>query len=287
MASPTGSSPPNAPVIEITGVGKHFAQRRGTRNVVLEDVNLEVRAGEFVSLVGASGCGKTTLLRMIAGLAPYQPGAIKVNGQVVRGIPPRIGFVFQDSALLPWRSIRENVAVGLNEVRGSLSREEARARVDARLDLVGLTDYADYLPRQVSGGMQQRTGLARALVGEPDVLLMDEPFGALDAFTRMRLQEELGAIVARTSATTVFVTHDVDEAVFLSDRIAVMSTGPGTIREVVPVDLPRPRTSREELLGNQQVAALRDHVLELVIGSRASRQAAVELPAREREGVRG
>src|SRR3954451_4189639 len=119
--------------------------------------------------------------------------------------------------------------------------------------------------------MMQRTGLARALVAEPDVLLMDEPFGALDAFTRMRLQEELGAIVARTSATTVFVTHDVDEAVFLSDRVAVMTTGPGTIREIVPVNLPRPRVSREGLLGNQRAAALRDHVLELVIGSRKDR----------------
>src|SRR3954468_16049799 len=184
-----GPSPPHDPVIEITGVGKHFAQRRGTRNVVLEDINLEVHAGEFVSLVGPSGCGKTTLLRMIAGVAPYEPGAIEVNGQLVRGIPPRIGFVFQDAALLPWRSIRENVAIGLNEIRSSLSREEARARVDERLELVGLTEYGDYLPRQVSGGMMQRAGLARALVAEPDVLLMDEPFGALDAFTRMRLQE--------------------------------------------------------------------------------------------------
>jgi NitT/TauT family transport system ATP-binding protein len=256
-------------VIEIRGVGKHFAQRRGERNVVLEDVNLEVRPGEFVSLVGASGCGKTTLLRMIAGLSSYAPGTITVAGEPVRGVPPRIGFVFQDSALLPWRTIRQNVAIGLNQTRGTLPKAEAQARVEAQLELVGLAGYGDYLPRQVSGGMQQRAGLARALVSEPDVLLMDEPFGALDAFTRMRLQEELASIVARTSATTVFVTHDVDEAVFLSDRIAVLTIGPGTIREVVDVEVPRPRLRRQDLLGNPTVAALRDHVLELVIGSRA------------------
>jgi ABC-type nitrate/sulfonate/bicarbonate transport system ATPase subunit len=278
--------PPADPVIAIRGVGKHFAQRRGSRNVVLEDVNLEVRAGEFVSLVGASGCGKTTLLRMIAGLAPYQPGTIEVSGRLVRGVPPRIGFVFQDSALLPWRTIRENVALGLNEVRRTMSKTEAREAVDERLELVGLTAYADYLPRQISGGMQQRTGLARALVAEPDVLLMDEPFGALDAFTRMRLQEELATIVARTAATTVFVTHDVDEAVFLSDRIAVMTTNPGTIREVVAVDLERPHQSREALLGNARAAELRDHVLELVIGSRAG-GASGATGSLDREEVRG
>jgi len=257
-------------VISIRGVGKHYSQRskKKSANVVLQNVNLDVRQGEFVSLVGASGCGKTTLLRMIGGLAPYYPGEIHMNGKLVRGIPPRIGFVFQDAALLPWRNIAQNVAVGLNESRRTHTKQQAQAKVAAALDLVGLGDYADYLPRQVSGGMQQRAGLARALVGEPDVLLMDEPFGALDAFTRMRLQEELASIVARTSATTVFVTHDVDEAVFLSDRIAVMSIGPGTIKEIVEVDMPRPRLRRAELLDNRRAAELRDQVLRLVIGDR-------------------
>jgi NitT/TauT family transport system ATP-binding protein len=259
-----------AAIIDIAGVGKHFSQRRDSRNVVLEDVNLQVRVGEFVSIVGASGCGKTTLLRMIGGLVPYEPGAIHVNGELVRQIPRRIGFVFQDAALLPWRTIEQNIAVGLNELRREITKAQAKERVAAVLELVGLSAYSDYLPRQVSGGMQQRAGLARALVGEPDVLLMDEPFGALDAFTRMRLQEELAAIVARTSATTVFVTHDVDEAVFLSDRIAVMTIGPGTIRDVVEVDLERPRLRRQELLGNRRAAELRDRVLELVIGERVA-----------------
>lgn len=262
---------PGTAVISVRGVGKHYSQRsrKKSANVVLQNVNLEVEPGEFVSLVGASGCGKTTLLRMIGGLAPYYPGEIYMDGKLVRGIPPRIGFVFQDSALLPWRSIAQNVAVGLNEGRRRLTKEQARAKISDALDLVGLSEYADYLPRQVSGGMQQRAGLARALVGEPDVLLMDEPFGALDAFTRMRLQEELASIVVRTSATTVFVTHDVDEAVFLSDRVAVMSTGPGTIKEIIDVDIPRPRLRRSELLDNRRASQLRDQVLRLVIGERS------------------
>ena len=267
---------PDQTVIAIRGVGKHYSQRskKASANVVLQNVNLDVRAGEFVSLVGASGCGKTTLLRMIGGLAPYFPGEIHMNGKLVRGIPPRIGFVFQDSALLPWRNIAENVAVGLNERRRSYTKQQAKARVDATLELVGRDAYADYLPRQVSGGMQQRAGLARALVGEPDVLLMDEPFGALDAFTRMRLQEELASIVARTAATTVFVTHDVDEAVFLSDRVAVMSINPGMIKKIVDIDMPRPRLHRADLLDNRRASELRDQVLRLVIGDRSRESAA-------------
>jgi ABC-type nitrate/sulfonate/bicarbonate transport system ATPase subunit len=249
------------PMIEIQGVGKHFQQRKGTLNVVLEKIDLNVRRGEFVSLVGQSGCGKTTLLRMIGGLAPYAPGEIKVNGETVLSVPPRIGFVFQNAALMPWKTVRANVLLGLNETRGSFSRDERRQKVERQLELTGLADFGDYLPRQLSGGMQQRCGLARALVGEPDVLLMDEPFGAVDALTRIRLQEELATIVERTEATVVFVTHDVEEAVFLADRVAVMTMGPGTIKEIVEVDLPRPRERRSDLLG-----PLSEYVLELVLG---------------------
>jgi NitT/TauT family transport system ATP-binding protein len=254
--------------IELIGVSKRYSLRRTSANVVLRDVNLTVRAGEFLSVVGASGCGKTTLIRMIAGLAPYSSGQIQVNGQLVTGVPKRLGFVFQDAALMPWRTVRANVAMGLNEIK-ELDRHSARERVDTQLELVGLTAYADYYPAQLSGGMRQRAGLARALVSEPDLLLMDEPFGALDAFTRLRLQEELALLVSRTSMTTVFVTHDVDEAVFLSDRIVVMATAPGTIREIVDVDLPRPRLGRQGLLENPRATALRDHVLSLVIKDQA------------------
>jgi ABC-type nitrate/sulfonate/bicarbonate transport system ATPase subunit len=251
--------------IDVVAVDKRYGQRRGTANVALRNVNLQVRSGEFVSLVGASGCGKTSLIRMIGGLAPYSAGSIKIDGKPVRGVPERLGFVFQDAALMPWRSVRDNVTMGLNEIANTLSKKESRARVDEQLELVGLTKYGDYYPRQLSGGMKQRVGLARALVSGPNLLLMDEPFGALDAFTRLRLQEELAQIVSRTNTTTVFVTHDVDEAVFLSDRIAVMSASPGTVKEIVPVDLPRPRLGRQGLLDNRRAAELRDHVLRLVM----------------------
>jgi NitT/TauT family transport system ATP-binding protein len=248
-------------MIEIKGVGKQFQQKSGSPNVVLEDVNLTVRRGEFVALVGQSGCGKTTLLRMIAGLAPYERGELKVNGRLVTSVPPRIGFVFQNAALLPWKTVHENVMLGLNETRRSLTKAERNAKVMHQLELTGLAKFEDYLPRQLSGGMQQRCGLARALVAEPDVLLMDEPFGAVDALTRIRLQEELSAIVDRTEATVVFVTHDVEEAVFLSDRVAVMTMGPGKIKEIVDVDLPQPRDRKSEAL-----APLSTHVLQLVLG---------------------
>jgi NitT/TauT family transport system ATP-binding protein len=258
---------PNGATIDITGVSKLYRGRKGG-NVALRNVNLRVEAGEFVSLVGASGCGKTTLIRMIAGLAPYSTGSITVDGAIVKGVPKRLGFVFQDSALMPWRTVQANVRMGLNETGRSLSKSDRESKVGNALELVGLTRFAEYYPGQLSGGMKQRAGLARALVSEPDLLLMDEPFGALDAFTRLRLQEELASIVASSHTTTVFVTHDVDEAVFLSNRIAVMSTAPGTIKEVVTVDLPTPRLHRQTLLDNRRAAELRDHVLRLVIQDR-------------------
>jgi NitT/TauT family transport system ATP-binding protein len=279
---------PAGAAIDVVAVGKRYSQRRGTANVALRDVNLTVQAGEFVSLVGASGCGKTSLIRMIGGLAPYSAGAIAIDGHQVRGVPKRLGFVFQDAALMPWRSVRENVAMGLNEISKSLSKQERRSRVDEQLELVGLAKFADYYPRQLSGGMKQRAGLARALVSGPGLLLMDEPFGALDAFTRLRLQEELALIVSTANTTTVFVTHDVDEAVFLSDRIAVMSASPGTVKEIVTVDLPRPRLRRQGLLDNRRAAELRDHVLRLVMEDQDVHQHPTAEPSASRQdsGVR-
>jgi NitT/TauT family transport system ATP-binding protein len=262
MASALGAD------IQLSRVGKRYGPNTAKANIAVEDVSFRVEQGEFVSLVGASGCGKTTLIRLIGGLTRCSTGTISVGGKVVKGVPPRLGFVFQDAALMPWRSARENVAMGLNEVRRSMGRAERHARVDEALALVGLSAYGDYYPRQLSGGMQQRTGLARALVSAPDLLLMDEPFGALDAFTRVRLQEELAGIVAKSRTTTVFVTHDVDEAVFLSDRIVVMSTSPGRVQEILAVDLPRPRLKRAELLNNVRATELRDHVLGLVLADR-------------------
>lgn len=249
-----------APMISVSHVGKRFWQGKSGALLALRDISLEIEAGEFVSIIGASGCGKTTLLRMLAGLTSYDTGEIRLRGELVRGIPSRVGFVFQTPSLLPWRTVRENVALGLTAVAGSIAPAERWRRVDAQIDLTGLNGFEKYLPHQLSGGMQQRVGLARALVAEPDVLLMDEPLGALDAFTRMRLQEELAGIVARTAATTAFVTHDVDEAVFLSDRVVVMATGPGRVSTIIDVPMLRPR-ARADMFGDARVASIRDTVL--------------------------
>lgn len=247
-------------MITVSHVGKRFWKGRSGAFMALRDVSLEIGAGEFVSIIGASGCGKTTLLRMLAGLTPYEAGEIRLRGELVRGIPARVGFVFQAPALMPWRSVWDNVALGLTPLVGSIAAEERDRRVGAQIELTGLAGFEKSLPHEISGGMQQRVGLARALVAEPDVLLMDEPLGALDAFTRMRLQEELARIVERTGATTVFVTHDVDEAVFLSDRIVVMATSPGRVSEILTVPTPRPRV-RSEMFGDPEVATIRGEVL--------------------------
>ena len=236
--------------------------RQAEKFTALTGVSLEIGAGEFVSLIGASGCGKTTLLRMISGLIPTSEGEIVINGRTVNGVPDQVGFVFQEPALLPWRTVWDNLAFAL-QGKG-LSKAEIKSAIDDKLKLTRLEEFASYYPQALSGGMQQRAGLARALVGAPDVLLMDEPLSALDAFTRRRLQEEISAIIEHISATTVLVTHDVDEAVFFSDRIVVMGASPGSVREIVPVSLPRPRR-HVDLVGNADAAKLRDRVLSLVL----------------------
>jgi ABC-type nitrate/sulfonate/bicarbonate transport system ATPase subunit len=251
--------------IEVEHVSKVYERpdRRGESFTAVSDVNLEVREGEFISLVGASGCGKTTLLRMMSGLTAAEEGTIRINGRVVDGVPPSIGFVFQEPALLPWRTVRENLAFALKHKR--LSRTQLDSAINDKLALTNLQDFADFLPHTLSGGMQQRAGLARALAIDPDVLFMDEPLSALDAFSRRRLQQEIAAIIESTGTTTVLVTHDVDEAVFFSDRIVVMGTSPGSVREIVEVPLAKPRT-HADLLGDPDVAELRDRVLKLILG---------------------
>jgi NitT/TauT family transport system ATP-binding protein len=251
--------------IEVRGVSKRYPRPgpSGETFQVLANVSLSATEGEFVSLIGTSGCGKTTLLRMMSGLTPYDEGSIYLSGQPVRGVPSAIGFVFQEPALLPWRTVRDNLAFALKPKR--LAREEVERRIAESLSLTGLQEFAQYYPHMLSGGMQQRVGLARALVGDPDVLFMDEPLSALDALTRRHLQEDISAIVGRIRATTVLVTHDVDEAIFFSDRIVVMGAAPGSIREVVEVALPRPRR-HVDLLAQPHVAQLRDRVLGIVLG---------------------
>jgi NitT/TauT family transport system ATP-binding protein len=251
--------------IAVRDVSKTYERpgRRGEMFTALTGVSLDIAEGEFISLIGASGCGKTTLLRMISGLIPVSGGEIEINAKRVNGVPDQIGFVFQEPALLPWRSVRDNLAFALQ--RKGLPAAEVKAAIDDKLRLTSLQDFAGYYPQALSGGMQQRVGLARALVGDPDVLLMDEPLSALDAFTRRRLQEEIAGILGAIGATTILVTHDVDEAVFFSDRIVVMSSSPGSVREIVDVPLARPRR-HADVVGNPEAAKVRDHVLSLVLG---------------------
>jgi NitT/TauT family transport system ATP-binding protein len=207
---------------------------------ILKGVDLTVAAGEFVSVLGASGTGKTTLLRVLGGLTPSTDGEVLAGGVAVSGPPDGVVTVFQDytNSLLPWRTVRRNVALGVED---GLSKEECARRVDDALEMVGLTASAQEYPFRLSGGMQQRVQIARALAMRPSVLLMDEPFGALDAMTKASLQDQLLRVQSLTGTTVVFVTHDVEEAVYLSDRVVVLSGRPAGVGLTLDIDLPRPR----------------------------------------------
>ena len=234
MAS--GSATP----IQVRGVRKRFRAKRGVVEAVAE-MDLEVGVGEFVSLVGPSGCGKSTLLGIVAGLIPPSYGEVLIEGRRVTGPRPDVGIMFQDPVLLAWRTARANVLLPI-EVRGG--RQEVRAlreRADELLELVGLSGFENRYPSELSGGMQQRVAICRMLIADPDVLLLDEPFGALDEITREYLNVELSRICARTNAAVLFVTHNIQEAVFISDRVVVMTARPGRVAGSVDVDLPRPR----------------------------------------------
>src|SRR5215470_17861583 len=217
--------------IVVEGVKHLYRPPRGRPVLALEDVSLDVRPREFVALLGPSGCGKSTLLYLIGGFLPTETGRILVNGGAVAGPGPDRGIVFQHFALFPWKTVRANVLYGLE--RQGMAREEREKRAQAFIDLVGLSGFEDSFPSQLSGGMKQRTAIARTLAFDPEILLMDEPFGALDAQTRGLMQAELLGIWQRTPKTVIFVTHDVREAVYLADRVAVMSARPGRIKAVV------------------------------------------------------
>ncbi|WP_345751290.1 ABC transporter ATP-binding protein [Microbacterium rhizophilus] len=236
----------DAPAVAVSGVDKAFATRGGEVHA-LHAVDLEVAAGEFVSLIGPSGCGKSTLLRLIADLDQPSAGTIEVFGKPTRRarLDHDYGMAFQQAGLLPWRTVAENVALPL-QLHGTAAPER-RARVAELLEMVGLSDFADRHPDQLSGGMQQRVAIARALAESPRLLLMDEPFGALDEMTRERMQTELLRISAETGAAVVFVTHSIPEAVYLSDRVVVMSPRPGRISEIVPMRLQGTAARTEEL----------------------------------------
>lgn len=233
-------------------------KQRNRRTTVIENVSLRVKPGEFISLLGASGCGKSTLLNMIAGIVKPSVGQVLIDGQPVREPSPTCNVVFQHHSLFPWMTALQNVAFGPK----MLGFKAPEAVAMEFLTLVGLERFKDCYPSMLSGGMQQRVGIARALATQPPVLLMDEPFGALDAQTRSIMQEELLKIWSRFKTTVVFVTHDVDEAIFLSDRIFIMQSSPGSIKAEINIDLPRPRTS--ELVSSDVYLSLRKKVITLI-----------------------
>ena len=250
--------------IQIQGVEQTFKTNKGMFPA-LRDIDLDIAKGEFVALIGHSGCGKSTLLNLIAGLTAPTAGVLLCANREIAGPGPERAVVFQNHSLLPWLTCFDNVHLGIERVFWKTeTKAKLKARTDAALDMVGLTPAAQKRPGEISGGMKQRVGIARALALEPKVLLMDEPFGALDALTRAKLQDELLEIVARTQSTVVMVTHDVDEAVLLSDKIVMMTNGPAaTIGEVLRVDLPRPR-QRVELAESTEYQRYRKAVIDFL-----------------------
>ncbi len=231
--------------VEISHICREFVKEDGLRVVALSDITLSIADDEFVSFVGPSGCGKTTLLRIIAGLDKASSGEVRVDGSLITGPGQKVGMVFQEYSLFPWRNVLSNVAFGL-QMRG-MPKEERYAIARKYISLVGLSQFEQSYPYELSGGMRQRVAIARALATDPDLLLMDEPFGALDAQTRNHMQCELLDIWETKKKTILFVTHSCDEAVFLSDRVVVLSPRPGIIREIVniPISRPRDRTNKE------------------------------------------
>lgn len=237
--------------------------RERKRLTALRDISLAVYPGEFIVLVGPSGCGKTTFINAISGLVEPWEGSIEVNGKPVTGPGPDRAMVFQDYALMPWRTVESNIRMPFELQKLGLSKEEIDERVRHYINLVDLTGFEKSFPHELSGGMKQRVGIARALVSEPDILLADEPFAAIDAMTREAMQGELERFVTKTQQTVIFITHSIDEAITLADRIVVISHRPGQIKEVVDVNLPRPRFDYDVKM-LPEYGELRDHIWRLV-----------------------
>lgn len=247
------------PKIRVTNLKKSFPLK-GNDFIALDGVNLNIQDKEFVTIVGPSGCGKTTLLNVIGGLETFTDGEVLVDEEPVRGPSPERGVIFQQYALFPWLTVRQNVEFGLKLARKS--RKEIQQTADRFIDLVGLTQFADALPKMLSGGMKQRCALARAYAMNPKLLLMDEPFGALDALSRVNLQGQLLRTWQVEKRTVMFITHDVDEAVFLANRVVVMAANPGRIKKIIEVDLPYPRNV--DLRLTPKFGELRNEVWEAV-----------------------
>jgi ABC-type nitrate/sulfonate/bicarbonate transport system ATPase subunit len=257
--APGGADRP--PKLLIDGVTKSFPVRRKPPVIALESIDLTVEAGDFVCLVGASGCGKSTLLNIVAGLEEPTTGTVFVEGDPVIGPGPDRGMVFQGYSLYPWRTVWENIAFGLG--CAGVPRADRAERIEELLGIVALSEWRDRLPKELSGGMRQRVAIARALAPEPDVLLLDEPFGALDAQTRRSLHDFALQVWARTGATVLMVTHDVEEAIYLSQRVVVMSAHPGRIVE--DIDVPFGRNRGPDVRRDRRFLDLRDEIQELLL----------------------
>jgi NitT/TauT family transport system ATP-binding protein len=255
-SNPQELAPVEIDVVDVTIV---FDSPKG-QVIAADRVSFQIRRGEFICLLGPSGCGKSTVLNTIAGFETPYAGSVSVAGQTITGPGPDRGMVFQQPHLFPWKSVRSNISHGPRML--GKSTREARSIADGLIEMVGLARFADAYPHTLSGGMQQRVAIARALANRPNVLLMDEPFGALDAQTRSVMQENLLGLWAQVGTTIVFVTHDIDEAVFLADRVLIMSAGPGRILRDLKVDLPRPRSSNVVL--EPSYAALKKECLDMI-----------------------
>jgi NitT/TauT family transport system ATP-binding protein len=253
--------------VDVRRISQRFRSGRGADLLALDRVDLQAQRGEFVSIVGPSGCGKSTLLYIVAGLLQASEGEVVVDGRPIDGPDPDRGLVLQNSSIFPWRTVEQNVAFGPEMCR--MPQQERRKLVDHYLDMVGLAKFASFYPRELSGGMKQRIAIAQMLACGPSLCLMDEPFGALDSLSREVLQDQLLQLWERDRKTVLFVTHSIDEAVLLSDRIVVMSPLPGRVKEIVDVDLPRPRQNTRALpefgrLRNRIWSAIRQESMEAI-----------------------
>ncbi|MGB7564650.1 MAG: nitrate ABC transporter ATP-binding protein, partial [Prochlorococcaceae cyanobacterium] len=259
-------------LITVDNITQAFPLTGGGRYVALKSIDLSISEGEFVSLIGHSGCGKSTLLNLMAGLIQASEGGILMHGRQITAPGPERMVVFQNYSLLPWLSVRQNIALAVNNVMGESSADERGAIVERNLQLVGLTSAAERFPRELSGGMKQRVAIARALAIRPQLLLLDEPFGALDALTRGNLQQQLMRICQEAGVTTVMVTHDVDEALLLSDRVVCLTNGPEAgIGQILNVPLPRPR-ERLEVMEHPDYYPLRAELMGFLEQQRRLRQ---------------
>ena len=253
------------PLISVTGLSVSYdVARTGKKLIAIENVDLDVFEGEFITVLGPSGCGKTTFMNVIAGLVAPSTGSVLVDGKEVDGPGPDRAVVFQDYALLPWRTVFDNVKFGL-EMQKGLRTADWRAKVQEAIDMVGLKGFESSYPRELSGGMQQRVGLARAFVAEPRILLMDEPLGAVDALTREVMRDEIEKLIEKTGKTVLFITHSIEEAILLGDRIVVFKSHPGAIKEIITTDIPRPRSERS-VQHDPRFLELRDHLWEALEG---------------------